>query len=295
MTGERGGWILMSEWFLLWSFDGWIYAPQGFFGLGRHERLIGIRILADPGSLTIPWLGSSRLQLVPLGSLQGLDVLRGWSSETRLTLWGCTWGPALKEGRPLEGGGSCLVRLARDPNEHLGVTGAKPLAPPGLSAGRDTRLWRRRGCSMRGQVGPADRGVTEFCSITAGALPSCWAADARLSLSFTPRDVPKPGRCRWVLRRWLNLLVSADLDTSAKSSSTEQSASLQVSPSGLLFMRSLWSSVGGVFTVFSWWRGSLRQRLKGCSIWGCRGEKRHFRMIWKTNHKVVRSLHIQVE
>ena len=47
------------------SFDGWVSAPQGIFGLGRHERLKGIRILADPGSLSVPWLGSSRLDLVP--------------------------------------------------------------------------------------------------------------------------------------------------------------------------------------------------------------------------------------
>lgn len=271
--------------------------PQGIFGLGRHERLKGIRILADPGSLGVPWSGSSRLELVPLGSLQGLDVLRGWSSEMRLGLRGCTCGPALKEGRPLEGGGSCLVWLARGPNEHPGFREAKPLVPPGLRAGRDTRLWRRRGCSMWGQVKPADLGVTDFCSIAAGALHSCWAADwaadAGLSLAFTPCEVPKPGQCRWVLRRWLSLLGSAGLDTSAIRSSREQSASIWVSSSGLPFVRSLWPSVGGVFTGLPWWRCSLRQGLKGCSIWGCREEERRIKMISKNGHKIVRNRNSQ--
>ena len=257
------------------SFDGWVSAPQGIFGLGRHERLKGIRILADPGSLSVPWLGSSRLDLVPCWSLQGSDALWGWSSEVRQRLRGCTWGPALKQGRPRDGGGSCLVRLASSPKEHLGLREAKPLVPPGLSAGRDTRLWRRGGCSIRGQVEPSVLGVTEFCSVAVGALHSCcaadWAADAGLSLAFTTCGVLKPRRCRWVQRRWLCLSGSAG---PVIRSSRVQSASVLVPSSGLVLVRSLWPSVGGVFTSFPWWRCSLGQGMKGCSIWGCREEER---------------------
>lgn len=233
--------------------------------------------MADPGSLSAPWLGSSRLELVHWGSLQLSDALRGWSSEVWHRLGACTWGPALKQGRPLDGGGSCLVRLARGPKEDPGFREAKPPVPPELSAGRDTRLWRRGCCSMRGQVDPAGLGVTEFCSITAGALHSCcaadWAADAGLSLAVTPCGATEPRRCRWVLRRWLSSLGFAGPDTSAIRRSTEWSASVWVTSSDLLLIRLLWPAMRGVFTILPLWGCSLRQGLKGCSIWGCRKEE----------------------
>lgn len=274
---ERRG-ILMSEGFLLWGSDGWLWAPQGIFGLGRHERLKGIRILADPGSLSGPWSGSSRLELEPFGSLQALDARWGWSGEVRLRLRGCTWGPALKEGRPREGGGSCLAGLARGPWEHTGLRGAGPPAPPGLAMERDARLWRPRGCSMRGRIEPADVGVTEFWGVAAGALHSSratdWVANAGLSLAFSPRENSTPGRCRWALRRCLSLLGSAGPVTSTIMSLRAQLASVCFSSSCLLFTRSLWSSVGGVFTCLPWWRCSLRQGLEGCSIWGCKEKEK---------------------
>lgn len=265
------------------SFDGCVYAPQGIFGLGRQERLKGIRILADPGPLSVPWSGSFRLELEHRGNLQGSDALRGWSSEARHRLEAWTWGPALKQGRPLDGGGSCLIWLARGPKEHPVFSEAKPPVPPGLSEGRDTRLCRRGGCSMRGLVKPGDLAVTELCGITAGALRSCsaadWAADAGLSLAITPCRAPKPGRCRLVLRRWLISSGCAGPDTSAIRSSRRRSASICVPSSDLLLVRSLWPSVGRVFNSLPWWRCSLRQGLKGCSIWGCRKEERHIN-IW---------------
>lgn len=54
---------------------------------------------------------------------------------------------------------------------------------------------------MRGQVEPADLGVTEFCSIAAGALLSCCAADAGLSLAVIPCGAPESRRCRLVFGR----------------------------------------------------------------------------------------------
>lgn len=194
---------------------------------------------------------------------EALDVLRGWSWEVRSRLLSWTWCPALKEGRPLEGGGSWLFC---GPKELLCLGEEKPPVPPGLSAGRDKSLWRRRGCSMRGQLEEADLGVTEFRGITAGA-------DVGLSLAFTPCKAQTPGQCRWVLMRGLGLLGFAGLDTSAITSSTELSAQKRVCSSGLPILRSLWPSVGGVFTGFPWRRCSLRKGLKRCSIWGWREER----------------------
>lgn len=217
------------------------------------------------------------------GSLQWSDALWGWSSEVWHRLWACTWGPASKQGRPLDGGGSCFVRLARGPMEHPGFREAKPPVLPDLSAGRDTRLCRRGCCSMRGQVDPAGLGVTEFCSITAGALHTCcaadWAANAGLSLAVTPSGATEPGQRRWVLTRWLSSLGFAGPHTSAIRRPTERSASLWVPFSDLLLMRSLWPAMRGVFTSLLWWGCSLRLRLKGCSIWGCRKEERYINKI----------------
>lgn len=155
------------------SFDEWIYAPQGSFGLGRLEWLKGSRILDDPGSLSFAWTDSSGLELVPCGPLQCPDALRGWSSKVRRKLWGCAWGPALKQGRPLEGGGSCFLQLAGGPEEHAGFREAKPPAPPGLSTGRDARLWRRLGCSRQGPVEPPSLGgPLESWPVSAGARHS---------------------------------------------------------------------------------------------------------------------------
>lgn len=175
---------------LLWSLDEQVLTPQGIFGVGRHGQLKVIRVLAELESLSVPTWGYSRLELASLVSLWALDVLWCWSNEVPHRPLGCTWGPALKEGRPLDGGGIGLVWLARGLKEHPVFREVMPPVPPGLNAGRDTCLWRRRGCSMRGQVEAADLGVTELCGGVAGALSSfCladWASEAGQSLAFTP-------------------------------------------------------------------------------------------------------------
>lgn len=58
--------------------DGRISAPQGIFGLGRQERLKGMRLFADPGSPSGAWVGFAS---VCQESFLGSDVLRGGVSE----------------------------------------------------------------------------------------------------------------------------------------------------------------------------------------------------------------------
>jgi len=267
---------------VVWSLGRQTYDPQGSFGLGRHVRLNGIRISADPWSLSVFGVGSSReLGLVHHGSFLGSDVLRGWRSEEWNSFGDCSWGPVLKQGRPLDGGGSCLVWLASSPKEHPGFREAKPAVPPGLVAGRDTRLLRRGGCTVRGQVEPLDLEVTEFWSITAGALFLCSvaarAAKAGLSLAVIPCEAQEVKQCRLVLGKRLSSSGPATLNTSARRASGGWSSSLWVAFSELLLVSSLWPSVRGVFTSLPWCRCSLRQGLKGCSIWGCRKKEKIFK------------------
>ena len=136
---------------------------QEIFGLGRPERPAGIGILIVAGCRSLLWLSCSAL-----GSSKSLFC---WSSGVRITLGAGTCRPLLKQGRPLEGGGSDDL-LHRE----------CPAAPPGFSAGRDTRLCRRGGCSTRGHV---------------AALDSHWAPNETLSPSVCScREAPfPPGAC----------------------------------------------------------------------------------------------------
>lgn len=122
-------------------------APQWIFGLGRRERLGGTRTLV----LSCPMPGSSLLGLVVTvapGPLRSPTAVHGGSDEARLGHGARTWDPALKQGRPLVGGGNCLVlRLASNPEEPL--RGPEPPVPPCGSAGMDTRLWRQGACRTR--------------------------------------------------------------------------------------------------------------------------------------------------
>ena len=109
------------------------------------------------------------------GSLRSHTVVWGFGRKACSALCTPAWGPASKQGRPLVGGGSCLVRgFARSRRE------PPRLAAPGGSAGRDTRLWSRGGCSMRGQMdgeqGEGEEeeeekeGATARCGVSAGGL-----------------------------------------------------------------------------------------------------------------------------
>lgn len=258
------------------SVDWRISALQGIFGLGRQERLKGMRVFADPVSPSLAWVDSSRdFVLVCQESFPGSDVLRGWVIEVLNSFWVCTQGPALKQGRPLDGGGSCLAWLAEDPAKHAAL--GDPPAPPSLGDGCGMRLWRRGGGSVRGQVEPADLGATGSWVITARDLHPCCAAhccaDAGLSFAVISCGVQERRQGRLVRRRWVSLSGSAAQHTSATRASAGQS-SARVASSDVLSDSSLWPSMGRVLTGLSRWEGSMRQGLKGCSIWGCKKKKK---------------------
>lgn len=78
----------------------------------------------------------------------------GWVRSIVARLGPRVWGPELKQGRPLDGGGSCLscLELAPNPGFRLGLATQSEgtLASPCVRTGMDTLLWMRGGCRTRG-------------------------------------------------------------------------------------------------------------------------------------------------
>lgn len=100
--------------------------------MGTKVRVLGI----TPESMSFsPCMGVGSL-LRPKGL--------GWVSSIVARLGPRAWGPELKQGRPLDGGGSCLscLELAPDPFFRL--------ESPCVRTGMDTLLWMRGGCRTRG-------------------------------------------------------------------------------------------------------------------------------------------------
>lgn len=260
-----------------------MWTLQWIFGMGMHERLGGTRTLA----LSSPRSGISRLGLGGLVLPRSLLTPRARGlASTPWSRDGLTaWGSELKQVRPLEGGGSCLVlwlaSSAEEPDRRR-----EPLVPPWGRAGMDTRLWRRGGCRIRGQPGPCGEarcppsGLDRAPGVGLLASASPW-----VGLGV----VPGPSltwMLSWVLSSTLNSSGSGTggVSTPMAGLPAGGSESVQWDPSPLVLLPlwgSLWPSVWAVFTSLSWVRCSWWLGLEGC-ICGYG---------WKTKINTLLSIH----
>ncbi len=208
---------------------------------------------------------------------------QGWDSRPRVTMWF----PALKHGKPLDGGGgkSCwAVWFIEGPG-----FGFDPLPPPIDRAGRVTRLCRRGGCRTRGLKKDEGWGVCRslFWWLSGVGLPICSPAPGE---SFSLLSCMR----RWVLSNRLSSSGSGKDSTweslaGGRIGSVQGAGGQDIGGRSSSVQASLWPPVGTVLASFPWMRGSLGMWLMGWSIWGCRRQNRILFLRMETCNQGIQS------